>query len=124
MLYPRGTGLIRWAEILSDGVIELTPFPTHTSSPASMGSSLVTGQDEMPQGILKVHRLPVLHEKGGGGSESNSFSDDLAFTLSRRKGLLIKPFSLPPIDGDVDMQHAGAGTEGGAGGASRLDIEF
>jgi elongator complex protein 4 len=42
--------------------------------------------------------------------------------LSRRKGLVIKPFSLPPVDGDTDAQHAGM--EGSGGGASRFDIEF
>jgi elongator complex protein 4 len=121
-LHPRGTGLTRWAEILSDGVIELTPFPTHAISPAAASSGSATGQDETPQGMLKVHRLPILHEKGSGGSESNGFGDDLAFTLSRRKGLVIKPFSLPPVDGDTDAQHAGM--EGSGGGASRFDIEF
>ncbi len=26
-LYPRSSGLVRWMELLSDGVIELSPFP-------------------------------------------------------------------------------------------------
>jgi elongator complex protein 4 len=114
--------LTRWAEILSDGVIELAPFPTQLNSVSTASSTSAIGQEEMPQGILKVHRLPVLHEKGGGGVESSGFGDDLTFTLSRRKGLLIKPFSLPPVDGDTDAQHAGI--ESGSGKATKLDIEF
>jgi elongator complex protein 4 len=121
-LHPRRTGLIRWAEILSDGVIELAPFPTPLNSAPTASSSSATGQEETPQGILKVHRLPVLHEKGGGGGESSGFGDDLAFTLSRRKGLVIKPFSLPPVNGDTDAQHEGI--EGDDGKTSKLDIEF
>jgi elongator complex protein 4 len=121
-LHPRDTGLTRWAEILCDGVIELAPFPTHIKPLPAASSSSMTGQEETPQGMLKVHRLPVLHEKGGGGSESSGFGDDLAFTLSKKKGLVIKPFSLPPVDGDTDAQHAGM--EGHGGGSLRLDIEF
>jgi elongator complex protein 4 len=121
MLHPRETGLTRWTEVLSDGVIELAPFPSLINSPPAATTGSVTGQ-ETPQGMLKVHRLPILHEKGGGGSESSGFGDDLAFTLSRRKGLIIKPFSLPPVDGDTDVQHAGM--EGDGGRASRLDIDF
>jgi len=121
-LHPRETGLTRWAEILSDGVIELAPFQTHVSSPPAATTGSVTVQEEALQGMLKVHRLPILHEKGGGGSESSGFGDDLAFTLNRRKGLVIKPFSLPPVDGDIDAQHAGI--KGDDGSVSRLDIEF
>jgi elongator complex protein 4 len=122
MLHPRETGITRWAEILSDGVIELAPFPAHVNSPPATSSGSVPGQEETPQGMMKVHRLPILHEKGGGGSESSGHGDDLAFNLSRRKGLVIKPFSLPPVDGDANAQHGEM--EGDGGRASRLDIEF
>lgn len=101
-LYPRSSGLVRWMELLSDGVMELAPFP-HTLDPSSLASSgAATSQEEPPQGMLKVHRLPVLHERGGGMDKN--VGEDWAFTLSRRK-FAIKPFSLPPIDGDNDAQQ-------------------
>lgn len=103
-------------------MIELTPFPTHFNSPPAGNSGSISGQEETPQGMLKVHRLPILHEKGGGGVDSSGFGDDLAFTLGRRKGLVIKPFSLPPVDGDTDVQHAGIECDGER--ATRLEIEF
>jgi elongator complex protein 4 len=121
-LYPRTTGLTRWMELLSDGVLELAPFPsTAIATKAAPGAS--TMHEEPPQGMLKIHRLPVFHEKGGGGGESSGFGDDLAFTLSRRKGLVIKPFSLPPVEGDSDGQGGLEGEED-RGKATKVDIEF
>lgn len=120
-LHPRSTGLTRWMELLSDGVLELAPFPsTAIAVKAPPGAS--TTQEEPPQGMFKIHRLPVFHEKGGGGGEASGFGDDLAFTLSRRKGLVIKPFSLPPVEGDSEAQQGGV--EHDHGKATKVDIEF
>lgn len=121
-LHPRSSGLTKWIELLSDGVLELAPF---TSTPVAMKTTPTTlsMQEEPPQGMLKVHRLPTFHEKGGGGGEASGFGDDLAFTLSRRKGLTIKPFSLPPIEGDSEAQQ-GLETDRGNGKVTKLDIEF
>jgi elongator complex protein 4 len=120
-LHARSTGLTRWMELLSDGVIELAPFSsTVIATKAAPNAS--TLQEEPPQGMLKIHRLPVFHEKGGGGGETSGFGDDLAFTLSRRKGLVIKPYSLPPIEGDVEEQQVGI--EHKHGKATKVDIEF
>ncbi|EON60986.1 hypothetical protein W97_00196 [Coniosporium apollinis CBS 100218] len=115
-LYSRTSGLVRWIELLSDGVLELTPFP-HLMDIASSGAA--TANEEQPQGMLKVHRLPVFHEKGGGGGGLGGLGDDLAFTVSRRK-FVIKPFSLPPVEGDTEAQQGHA--EGG--GLAKKDIEF
>jgi elongator complex protein 4 len=121
MLYPRSTGLNRWMELMSDGVLELAPFPsTVIATKVAPGASTV--HEEPPQGMLKIHRLPIFHEKGGGGGETSGFSDDLAFTLSRRKGLVIKPFSLPPVEGDSEAQQGGL--EHDHGKATKVDIEF
>lgn len=79
-------------------------------------------QEEPPQGMLKIHRLPIFHEKGGGGGETSGLSDDLAFSLSRRKGLVVKPFSLPPVEGDAEAQQGGS--EHDHGRATKVDIEF
>lgn len=76
--------------------------------------------------MLRVHRLPIFHEKGGGGAMDG---DDLAFTLSRRRGLCIKPFSLPPVDEDTEAERKGSKGEHGQEGHShgkqtKVDIEF
>jgi elongator complex protein 4 len=119
-LYPRSTGLTRWMELLSDGVLELAPFPsTAKATKAPPGASTV--HEDPPQGMVKIHRLPIFHEKGGGGGESSGFGDDLAFTLSRRKGLVIKPFSLPPVEGDSEAQQ---GLEGDHGKVNKVDLDF
>jgi elongator complex protein 4 len=120
-LYPRSTGLTRWMELLSDGVLELAPFPSSAIAIKSTPGASTT-QEEPPQGMLKIHRLPIFHEKGGGGGEASGFGDDLAFTLSRKKGLVIKPFSLPPVEGDSEAQQGGL--EHDHGKATKVDIEF
>jgi len=122
-LFPRRTGLTRWIETLNDGVLELSPFPSHANlALATSASGSATAQEEPPQGMLKVHRIPIFHEKGGGGGESSGHGDDMAFTLSRKKGLVIKPFSLPPVDGDAEAHQSGL--EGDHGKATKVDIEF
>jgi elongator complex protein 4 len=120
-LHPRSTGLTRWMELLSDGVLELAPFPS-TAIATKIAPGASTVHEEPPQGMLKIHRLPIFHEKGGGGGETSDFDDDLAFTLSRRRGLVIKPFSLPPVEGDLEAQHGGL--EHGHGKSTKVDIEF
>lgn len=115
MLYPRTTGLTRWMELLSDGVIELSSFPhSIDTGPSTTTSAASAAQEEKPQGMVKVHRLPVFSEKGGGGT----LGDDLAFTVSRRK-FVIKPFNLPPVEGDTEAQQGE-----GDGKPTKVDIEF
>ena len=117
-LYPRSTALVRWAEVLSDGVIELTPFPHLMDASNSLAESGgARGNDEQPQGMLKVHKLPINTERGeGGAGVGNSIGEDLAFTVSRRK-FVIKPFALPPMEGDQDAQKE-------AGSLTSKDVEF
>ncbi|CAL5870615.1 uncharacterized protein PFLUO_LOCUS4854 [Penicillium psychrofluorescens] len=114
-LFPRSSGLVRWMELLSDGVIELCPFPH--SADALTTSGAATSQEEPPQGMLKVHRLPVLHERGGGSDQN--LGQDWAFILSRRR-FEIKPFSLPPAEGDTEAQDASAPS----GMPKKSDLEF
>lgn len=115
-LYPRSSGLVRWIEILSDGVIELAPFPHTLDAGSAAASGAATAQEEPPQGMLKIHRLPVLHERGGGTDKN--IGEDWAFTLSRRK-FTIKPYYLPPVDGDNEAQHSNP-----SAGPSKADLEF
>lgn len=117
-LHPRNSGLVRWAELLSDGVLELTPFPhLMNTSDGSVEGSGSRGTEDQPQGMLKTHKLPINTERGeGGAGAGNSMGEDLAFTVSRRK-FVIKPFSLPPVEGDQDAQKEGGSLTG-------KDVEF
>ena len=122
-LYPRMSGLTRWVEILCDGVLELAPFPSHANlSLATSVPDSAMSQEEPPQGILRIYELPIFHEKGGGEHQRRR-TDDLAFTLSRRKGLTIKPFSLPPFDNDNLDQHQHESGHS-QGKTTNVDIEF
>ncbi len=118
-LYPRSTGLVRWMELLSDGVLELTPFADVADNDSGLQapSSAAPGKEEQPQGILQIHRLPVFHEKGGGGGGAVQLGDDLAFTISRRR-FAIRPFNLPPVEGDNNAQSAGNEKQ------TNVDIDF
>ncbi|RKF59288.1 Elongator complex protein 4 [Erysiphe neolycopersici] len=119
-LYSRDTGLTRWMELLSDGVLELAPLTSAVS--ATFSSEVKSARDEAPQGILKIHKLPIFHEKGGGNIVGglSRVGDNLAFSLSRRKGLIIKPFSLPPISGDLEIKSASSEKER----STNEDIQF
>jgi elongator complex protein 4 len=108
-------------ELLSDGVFELAPFPS-TAIITKPPPGTAAAKEEPPQGVFIIHRLPVYHEKGGGGGEANDIGNDLAFTLSRKKGLVIKPYSLPPIDGDNEAQAGGLEHEHGK--VNKADLEF
>ncbi|CAJ2501881.1 Uu.00g047340.m01.CDS01 [Anthostomella pinea] len=104
-LYPRTTGFTRWMELLCDGVLEFIPLQSssiHAPPPSAKSDSK---SEEQIQGLIKVHSLPVYHEKGGG---SHSSHDDQSFSLSRSKGLIIKPFYLPPADdGEPEQKKQG-----------------
>lgn len=98
-LFPRTSGMTRWVELLSDGVLELVPLPPKLGATPPAASGTSKAQDQS-QGILRVHSLPVFHEKGGGGAENNHFREDLSFHLSSTKGLVIQPYVLPPLEED------------------------
>ncbi|OAP62938.1 hypothetical protein AYL99_02165 [Fonsecaea erecta] len=116
-LYPRSTGLVRWIELLHDGVLELSPFPHSAEGDATTPSrGLSSTTEEPPQGLLQVHRLPMLHDRGSGVGTSEN---DWTFTLSRRK-FTIKPFNLPPVEGDMGAQQAAGEEQKG----KKADLEF
>ena len=103
-LYPRTSAFGRWMELLSDGVLELSPF--HEDRVGADSTDTV-------QGLLHFHRLPVYSEKGGGSDKTQSH-ESLSFRLSNSSGLVIKPFSLPPIGPSTEARNEsqGAGTHG------------
>lgn len=114
-LYPRSSGLVRWAELLCDGVFELVPFPHLVDASPATRSGAATAQEEPPQGMLYIHRLPVLYEREGVDAV---LGEDWAFTLSRKR-FAIKPFNLPPIEGDTEAQQHGQ-----ASGPNEVELEF
>jgi len=121
-LYPRSTGLIRWMEVLSDGVFELSPFAVSLRENLATSAG-ATKDEERPQGMFAVHKLPVFHEKGGGGGVEG-LGEDLAFTMSRRKFVIAK-FSLPPMEGDTEAQEAAVREASGNTSMPRKeDLEF
>lgn len=110
-------------ELLCDGVVELTPFPHLMDSTSALASSgAATAHEEPPQGMFHIHRLPVYHERGGGGGGQSGLGEDLAFTVSRKK-FTIKPFSLPPVEGDTEAQQGNV--DGHSHGAqTKVDMSF
>ncbi|OAG44813.1 hypothetical protein AYO21_00774 [Fonsecaea monophora] len=115
-LYPRSSGLVRWIELLNDGVFELSPFPHSAEGDAAPARGPSGIAEEPPQGLLQVHRLPMLHDRGSG---LGTFESDWTFTLSRRK-FTIKPFNLPPVEGDTGAQQAAGQEQKG----KKADMEF
>ena len=98
-----------------DGVLELAPFPYRFDldlpplKASSISSSLnLKSADNKPQGILRVHKLPVSTERGCGSGAGN----DLAFLLSR-KDFAIVPYHLPPMEGDSEAQQGDSQSEAG-----------
>jgi elongator complex protein 4 len=58
--------------------------------------------DEKMQGLLKVVKLPVLSERG----LSVGAGEDMAFAVGRRR-FVIRPFHLPPLEGDGGEESKG-----------------
>lgn len=116
-LYARSAGLTRFIELLHDGVLELSPYP-HSAISVTQPSN-ANSNDEPPQGLLRIHKLPVLHERGSGTA---GYEEDWTFILSRRT-LRIKPFNLPPVDGDQGAQEAALG-DGKDEKTKKEDMEF
>jgi elongator complex protein 4 len=115
--------LTRWIELLQDGVIELTPFP-HSAETLLKTTSKSTNTEEEPQGLLKIHRLPISGNRGAGIRE---IEDDWAFTLSRRR-LTLRKWNLEPVDDEPDPKP-GNGHEDQHGShekpkAAKGDLEF
>ena len=134
-LFPRSTGLVRWMEILCDGTIELTPFShssgsSYSTVPATQGKidgddtkGKDSNDDEEPQGLLHVHKLPAFHDLYLGSSEA--LETTWTFALSRRR-FVVKPYSLPPVGGDDEAQAADGQRDGmnGKKATEKADIEF
>lgn len=74
-----------------DGVLELVPLSK------SIGVADISGlESNKGQGLVRVHAMPVFHERGGGLKGSWN-REDMSFKLSASSGISIIPFSLPPV---------------------------
>ncbi|OLN97545.1 Elongator complex protein 4 [Colletotrichum chlorophyti] len=103
-LYPRSTGFTRWIELLSDGVLEMLPLQRKVHAQPN------TKSEDVVQGMLKVHSLPIYHERGG-GLQGKSSRENLSFRLSSSSGLVFKPYSLPPmLESDGGKEETGNNT--------------
>ncbi|KAL5627924.1 hypothetical protein BROUX41_002672 [Berkeleyomyces rouxiae] len=91
-LYPASSGLGKWIEILSDAVAHLIPTEPQ---PVTTEPGDVNATTETIQGYMKMRRLPVYNEKGG-GLEDNNLGETLSFHVSGTSGLVIAPLVLPP----------------------------
>ncbi|TGZ83096.1 PAXNEB-domain-containing protein [Ascodesmis nigricans] len=114
-LYPRSTGLIRWVEMLSDGVMELVPLPRRTAAKTSAG-------DNEPQGLVRFWKLPIVSEKGGGMGATLAGQEDLAFVVTRRR-FEIMAYTLPPADEEED-DHGHDHGGGAMSRATKVDLDF
>jgi elongator complex protein 4 len=115
-LYPRSSSILtRWTEHLADGVISLHPFP-HNYSIDSADSDAKAKDEEKMQGLIHVHKLPILSERG----LSVGSGEDMAFSVGRRR-FVVRPFYLPPLEGE-DSRAGQA--EGSGMGAKEKELEF
>jgi elongator complex protein 4 len=111
-LYPRSNILTRLAESLSDGVVTLHPFPHAYSvdsiepTSSTTSGSAKRGDEEKMQGLVKVWKLPVLSERG----VSVGSGEDMAFAVGRKR-FLVRPFHLPPLEGEEQDDKAGGAKE-------------
>ncbi|PHH55619.1 Elongator complex protein 4 [Ceratocystis fimbriata CBS 114723] len=106
-LYPASSGLGKWIELMHDAVAHLIPTE---SQPANNETSDAT---ETIQGYMKMRRLPVYNEKGG-GLEDNNLGETLSFHISSTSGLVIAPLVLPPAIDSAPVEPS----------SSKVDLEF
>ncbi|KAL1899008.1 Elongator subunit elp4 [Ceratocystis pirilliformis] len=106
-LYPTSSGLGKWIELMHDAVAHLIPTEPQ---PANNETSDAT---ETTQGYMKMRRLPVYNEKGG-GLEDNNLGETLSFHISSTSGLVIVPLVLPPAIDSAPVEPS----------SSKVDLEF
>ncbi|KAI9726988.1 MAG: vacuolar membrane-associated protein iml1 [Cirrosporium novae-zelandiae] len=105
-LYPRNTGLVRWTELLADGVLTLQPFPHAISAPPPPPSKTHSSSEKEkektldPQGLLQIHSLPIYTESCvSNNAATEILSKDWAFAMTRRR-FVVTPYYLPPADAE------------------------
>jgi elongator complex protein 4 len=93
----------------------LHPFP-HSYSVESADSDAKARDEEKMQGLIRVHKLPILSERG----LSVGSSEDMAFAVGRRR-FVVRPFYLPPLEGEESRAER---VESGGVGVKGKELEF
>ncbi len=122
-LYGRRTNPYVWhLEQLCDNIVELVPLPPGPPSAAApggtTGNNISSPSADRPdkadkmQGWFKVHKLQIYSEIGGAGasSQGHALRENLCFSVSSSRGLVIMPYSLPPVDDDSHKEKSPAST--------------
>jgi elongator complex protein 4 len=118
-LYERHNEYVRQLENLCDNIIELVPLPPGPPLAATTrgsSSSSSSHSDKSPaakmQGWFKVHKLQLYSEIGGAGAtaQGKSLRENLCFSVSGSKGLVVDPYSLPPIEDENGKEKSPAST--------------
>lgn len=117
-LYERTNEYVRQLENLCDNVVELVPLPPNRPSAASKNASSSSSGigDKSPaarmQGWFKVHKLQLYSEIGciGSSPQGKSLRENLCFSVSSSKGLVVDLYSLPPIEDDNGKEKSPAST--------------
>lgn len=115
-LYERHNEYVRQLENLCDNVVELVPLPPGPPSSAKSANSSSSDSNKSPaekmQGWFKVHKLQLYSEIGGAGAapQGKSLRENFCFRVSGSKGLVVDPYSLPPIEDDNGKEKSPAST--------------
>ncbi|CAK7220947.1 Elongator subunit elp4 [Sporothrix bragantina] len=122
-LYERHNEYVRQLEDLCDNIMELVPLPpgppsavAKNAGPSSGSSTSSSSRDKSPadkmQGWCKVHKLQIYSEYGGAGGSTQgaSLRENLCFSVSGSKGLVVEPYSLPPIEDDNSQEKKAPAT--------------
>ncbi len=91
-LFPRTSSLTWWMENLCDGALELVALPSRQAT---------SDDADKTQGLVHVFKLPIFSESGRFTGQPSSIGENLGFSLSSSKGLIIKPYSLPPLEDEA-----------------------
>lgn len=100
-LFPRETTLVKYAESLSDVVIQLAPVPKDEDKKEV---------DESPQGVFSFWRL----------FRGELPTENLGFVQSKRRFKVVA-WTLPPIDA---FEEGASGGMGAKEGVDKKNLEF
>lgn len=99
-LYPRESSLMKWIEILVDGLLHIDPFPEKMDTLATEAPS-DSSSNKPYQGLVNVYKLPMFSERG----QMVVRKGELAFRVGR-KSFEIEEWGIP-IEDEVSKAPSG-----------------